>query len=600
MYNVCQDLCFLKLLKITTSRNKIIVVFLCYTPFMDPFGQWFNDFNTSDLYRKFQLRTVAYFCAEFCLYERTMPEVGPGMRRDLSIYAGGLGILAGDLIREAADRNFPLVGVGLFYSNAKDLGVAQRRLKMALDRSLNLITVEIPLQDRRIFVAAYVWQEKGVPVYLLTTDISQNESRDRAITSSIYPEDKEKRLQQEIVLGLGGLRFLEAMGIHPAVYHLNEGHSALLALEIIRHEIEERLIPFDEAKDLAKRRIVFTSHTLLPSGNDVFSNDLVAANLIKFSEEMAIPVNNLVRLGLVQESNLFSMTMLSLRLAQTINGVSQFQVKKALEIWPDHPMTGITNGIHLRTWDKAGIDGDPDWFGHESDIRDRHWESKRKLLKYVEQVSGQKWNQDWLLVGWGRRIVGYKRSRAIFQDIDGLAAILRDGKMPVRLIISGIPHPSDGDGQRQLSEIKEIIRNKLPDVACYLPGYNFEIAGSMVSGCDLWLNTPAVGFEASGTSTMKAMLNGTLLVSTRDGWLNEIEINSVGWELGDANPGTDFMNLLDKEIKPQYYSDKKTDPEKKWLNKMLEAREIIVNKYSASRMLKEYIEELYVPIISLD
>jgi starch phosphorylase len=391
---------------------------------------------------------------------------------------------------------------------------------------------------------------------------------------------------------------LEALGIHPAVYHLNEGHSALLAIEIIRHEIEERLIPFKQAQDLAKRRIVFTSHTLLPSGNDVFFNDLVAVNLIKYSQEMAVPVNDLVKLGLVQESNLFSMTMLSLRLAQTINGVSQLQAKKAIEIWPDHPLIGITNGIHLGTWDRAGIDGDPDWFGQESDIRDRHWESKRKLLQYVEQVSGQKWSQDWLLAGWGRRIVGYKRPGAIFQDIDRLAAILRDEKSPVRLIISGIPHPSDEDGQRQLLEIKEIIRTKLPDVACYLPGYNFEIAGSMVAGCDLWLNTPAVGFEASGTSTMKAILNGTLLATTRDGWLDEIEINSVGWELGDANPGDNLMDLLDKEIKPQYYSDKKSDPEEKWLKKMLAGREIIINQYSASRMLKEYIEKLYAPIVS--
>lgn len=520
------------------------------------------------------------------------------MRRDLSIYAGGLGILAGDVIREAADRHFPLVGVGLFYSDSKDLNIAQRRLKIVLDRHRNLITVEIPLQDRRISVAAYVWQEKGIPVYLLTTDIDLNDSRDRAITSSIYPGDKEKRLQQEIVLGLGGLRLLEILGIHPAVYHLNEGHSALLAIEIIRHEIEERLIPFDEARDLAKRRVVFTNHTLLPVGNDVFPNDLVAANLIKFNAEMAVPVNEIVKLGLVQESNLFSMTMLSLRLAQTANGVSQFHAGKAIEIWPDHPMIGITNGIHLETWDRVGIDGDPDWFGQESDIRDRHKENKRKLLNYVEKVAGQKWNPEWLLAGWGRRIVGYKRPGAIFQDIDRLAAILRDENRPARLVISGIPHPADEEGQKQLLEIMEIIRTKLPDAACYLPGYNFEIGGSMVSGCDLWLNTPVIGFEACGTSTMKAMLNGTLLATTRDGWLSEIEINRVGWELGDANPGADFMDLLDKEIKSQYYSDKKSDPEEKWLQKMLAGRETIVNKYSASRMLKEYIEKLYSPIIN--
>lgn len=564
---------------------------------MDPLNQWFDDFNSSDQYRKFQLRPVAYFCAEFCLYDRNTPEAGPGMRRDLSVYAGGLGILAGDLVREAADRHFPLVGVGLFYSGSKDFSVAERRLKLVLDRHRNLITVEIPLQDRRISVAAYVWQEKGIPVYLLTTDIDLNDPRDRAITSSIYPTDKEKRLQQEIVLGLGGLRLLEALGIHPAVYHLNEGHSAFLALEIIRHEMEERLIPFTEARGLAKDRIVFTNHTLLPAGNDVFSNDLVAANLTKFSQEITVPVNEIVKLGLVQESNLFSMTMLSLRSAQTINGVSQFHAKKAIEIWPDHPMSAVTNGIHLGTWDRAGVDGAIDWFGQDSGLADRHRESKRKLLKYVEQATGQKWDLNWLLAGWGRRIVGYKRPKAIFHDVDRLGAILRDKDRPVRLIFAGVPHPSDEDGRRELAEILEIIKTKLSDLVCYLPGYNFEIGGAMVAGCDLWLNTPAVGFEASGTSTMKAMLNGTLLATTRDGWLNEIEVNRAGWELGDANPGTDLMDLLDKEIKPQFYADKKSDPEEKWLNKMLAAREIIVNQYSASRMLKEYIERLYIPAL---
>lgn len=564
---------------------------------MDQFDQWFNDFNSSDPYRKFQLRPVAYFCAEFCLFDRNTPETSPQMRRDLSSYAGGLGILAGDVIREAADRHSPLVGVGLFYSDSKDMGVAQRRLKMVLDRHLNLITVEIPLQDRRISVAAYEWLEKGVPVYLLTTDIDLNDPRDRSITSSIYPADKEKRLQQEIVLGLGGLRLLEVLGIHPAVYHLNEGHSALLAIEIIRHEMEERLIPFGEARELARRRIIFTIHTLLPAGNDVFSNDLVSANLIKFSEEMAVPVNEIVKLGLVQESNLFSMTMLSLRLAQTVNGVSQFHAKKAVEIWPDHPLIGITNGIHLGTWDRTGVDGAVDWFGQDSGLADRHLENKRKLLKYVEKITGQKWNQDWLLAGWGRRIVGYKRPKAIFHDVDRLGSILRDANQPTRLIFAGVPHPADEDGRRELAEIMEIIKTKLSDVACYLPEYNFEIAGSMVAGCDLWLNTPVVGFEASGTSTMKAMLNGTLLATTRDGWLDEIDINSIGWELGDANPGADFMDLLDKEIKLQYYSDGKSDLAGKWLQKMSAGREIIVNKYSVSRMLKEYIEKLYIPII---
>jgi len=353
---------------------------------------WWDQFRATDAYRRLQTRPVAYFCAEFALISH------------LKTYSGGLGVLSGDILREAADQKFPLVGVGLLYNqpsfnSGQAEGVARegpplerpqlssvwartsergraRQDPEGVPETFGLesvlaagspLTVKVPIQDRYVTVAAYRWPAvklgsgwwtggvRSAPVYLLTTDCPGNDPRDCCITDQLYPPDKEKRLQQEIILGLAGLRLLEALGIHPSIYHLNEGHSAFLALEIIRHEMTERMIGFDDALNLARRHVVFTNHTLVPAGQDIFSNDLVAANLAKYAEELAVPVDRLVQLGLVQESSLFSMTMLSLRLAGKTNAVSRLHAQKAAQIWTDHPMTGITNGIHVGTWDKLCV-----------------------------------------------------------------------------------------------------------------------------------------------------------------------------------------------------------------------------------------------------
>ena len=637
---------------------------------------WWDQFRATDAYRRLQTRPVAYFCAEFALISH------------LKTYSGGLGVLSGDILREAADQKFPLVGVGLLYNqpsfnSGQAEGVARegpplerpqlssvwartsergraRQDPEGVPETFGLesvlaagspLTVKVPIQDRYVTVAAYRWPAvklgsgwwtggvRSAPVYLLTTDYPGNDPRDCCITDQLYPPDKEKRLQQEIILGLAGLRLLEALGIHPSIYHLNEGHSAFLALEIIRHEMTERMIGFDDALNLARRHVVFTNHTLVPAGQDIFSNDLVAANLAKYAEELAVPVDRLVQLGLVQESSLFSMTMLSLRLAGKTNAVSRLHAQKAAQIWTDHPMTGITNGIHVGTWDrianfsehsensenrnigksdnqKAGNEKPLDFrrsesltlrpseYSEFSDICDCHLANKRRLLDRIKNVTGRQWPEDCLLLGWARRFVGYKRPLALFFDPVWLTDICTRPGRPVRLVISGNVQPGDPEGEKLLKELTSLRATggsvaipynvNLSQITAYLPDYDLELAQLLTSGCDVWLNTPVVGFEACGTSGMKACLNGVLPISTKDGWMAEIDPIGIGWLIDSDKVSDALYQTLENQIIPLYF-----DHRQEWLKNMASARELILNRFTTTRVLKQYIEKLYLPALTI-
>lgn len=555
---------------------------------MDEHALWFQQFRDSDTYRKLQARPIAYFCAEFALTDK------------LPIFAGGLGVLAGDVIREAADQHLPMVGVGLLYRSAVRQSAREFGPRLVTDQNGNPVTVTVPIQDRKVNIGAYELNIGTIPLYLLTSDVLGNDPRDRAIVNELYPQEKERRFQQEMILGIGGLRLLEALEIHPMMYHLNEGHSAMLALEIIQHEVRERMISFADALSLAKEHIVFTNHTLLPAGNDVFSNDLASANLAGYAFELMIPVKDIVDLGLVQESSLFSMTMLSLRLASRINAVSQLHAKKAAEIWTDHPMEGITNGIHVGTWDRINVE--------RSDLGVRqgrtlshiwaaHFQNKRRLLDKIQDVSGKSWDEHCLLLGWARRIVSYKQPMAMFSDPDRLLRICQTSGQPIRLVISGNIQPADEEGESTLKQIQELAQGKLSDIAVYLPHYNLKLAELMTAGCDVWLNTPVVGFEACGTSGMKACLNGVLPVSTKDGWMDEIENYDLGWTLNSDNLPESFYSLLEHEIAPLFFSLENTESGGEWQKLMANARRLILDRYSATRMLREYVEKLYLQIL---
>ena len=446
----------------------------------------------------------------------------------------------------------------------------------------------MPVEDRIIQVQAWNWRRGGVRVILLDTDLESNAPTDRRINDHLYIDDKQTRLKQGVVLGIGGLRMLEALGIHPSFYHLNEGHPALLTLELIRHQMLERGLGFDEAKQFARRRTVLTNHTLVPAGNEVFSNDLTSAVLARYAEEIAVPVSDLVQLGLVQESSIFSMTMLAFRMSAIINSVSKLHAKKAKEIWTDHPMASVTNGIHVPTWDRISAD-----VSANGSFWKAHQERKRELLAHIQTETGRKWGEDELLVGWARRIVRYKRPLSVLEDVRRFADLARQADRPIRIVFAGNPHPSDEDGQTLKTELLCLVDGELSDVAAYLPSYDLATAPLLVSGCDIWLNTPVVGFEACGTSGMKAALNGVLPCSTRDGWVAEAELFRVGWILQSERVGTDALDVLERDIAPMYYDRGADGVPDLWELHMRNARQMTLNQFSATRVLKGYVEMLY-------
>lgn len=478
----------------------------------------------------------------------------------------------------------------------EDIPPASVGLVPVLDDTGNRITVKVPIQDKQVTAQAWFYDVqpttpngKAVRIHLLDTDVPENNDADRVITNRLYVGDKEIRLKQEIMLGIGGLRLLEKLGVHPAVYHLNEGHSAFLTLELIRHQMHERNLSFDQAKQFARRRVVFTNHTLVAAGNEVYDNDLVSLMFGPYCQELGIPPQQLIELGLVHESSMFSMTMMSMRMSGIINGVSKLHAEKAKDVWSSHPMVGITNGVHVPMWDNLG-GGDLQqagalWAAHQS--------RKQILLKFLFEKAQRKWDENTLLLGWARRITQYKRPLAILKDVQRFAALARNRERPVRLVIAGRPHPSDDSGARILNELKDATGGDLKDIAVYVPEYSLEEAQLLVSGCDVWMNTPILGFEASGTSGMKAALNGVLPFSTKDGWVAEVELYGVGWPVNSDRIGVDLLDVLERDIVPLYYQRNDTGTPDAWEENMRNAREMILDGFSATRMLKEYAELLY-------
>ena len=548
--------------------------------------QWFEQFRTSEAYKHLQERPIVYFCAEFAVMEK-WPN-----------YAGGLGILAGDYISEAVDQQIPVVGVSLYYKEgftkkelSKEGEVVEKHdvmpqeipeISLMMNESSEPVQISLPIGDHNVIVQAWLYQKGSTKIYYLDTDLEKNDPKDRNITQKLYVMDKETRLKQEFIMGIGGLRFLEAVKIHPSKYHLNEGHSGFLVFELIHHEMVEKKIDFEQAKAIAKEKILFSNHTLVAAGNDVFSDDLVALVFQKYAEELQVPVKTLVDIGLVQESSMFSMTMLGLRSAGVINAVSKFHQEKATEIWHDHPMIAITNGVHIPTWDRVS-DTEQIWMKHQ--------ENKRSLLQLIEQETQEKFDENTILLGWGRRIVQYKRPLAVVERLKWFGEIAKAADRPVRLVYSGLAHPSDEDGSRTLEELQFRLANDLKGIAVYLPDYNKNLAKTLTAGCDMWLNTPVVGFEACGTSGMKAALNGNLPLTTKDGWIHEIDMYQVGWLLDDTNVTNDILEKLVKEILPIYYQRNSENVPETWVMMMKNARNLILNNFSMTRALHEYLEK---------
>lgn len=585
---------------------------------MDKNIKWFDEFRNSQEYSQLSTRPIAYFCAEFAL------------SADSPTYAGGLGVLAADMINEAADQNLPLVAIGMFYEDGylhheiQDGGTILKHpskktpldygFTQVKDANSHPLIISIPLQGRLLKVQAFEKQKKSIKIFLLDTDISENDPEDRNINNRLYVANKETRFKQQIVLGIAGMRLLEALKIHPYVYHLNEGHSALLSFEVAHHEMNEYKGAFLEELKRTKQHIVFTNHTLLAVGNDTFNSDLISALLTDYSAQLRLPVSDLIEYGIVKDSSIFSMTLLAMRMATHINAVSKLHAIKAAEIWPDHPMIAITNGIHVRTWDKIRPDDETistaDSVSRETNrqsgdgvglelLWSRHQENKKDLLELIKEKTGKVWDQNHILFGWARRMVPYKRPLALFQNQEKLLKILEDRNRPTRIVLAGSAHENDKEGAAMLFEIKKLMDTKLGEYITYLPDYNINIAKTMTAGCDVWLNTPVVGFEACGTSGMKACLNGVLPCTTKDGWFNEIDLYGIGWSIDSDNITESLLETITHQIIPMYYFKDRQGFPVAWVENMHNSRELILNDYTATRMLKEYITGMYLPSIKM-
>jgi glycogen phosphorylase len=599
---------------------------------------------------------VAYFCAEF------------GIHESMQIYSGGLGILAGDHCKSASDAALPFIGIGLLYRRGyfrqqidadghqehaqPDLDPSQLPLRRArgLDGAPLDVTVEVA--DRSVHAAVWVAQAGRVPILLLDTDVPGNDKADRPITHILYVRGREMRLCQELVLGIGGVRALRALGIQPAVWHLNEGHSAFLLVERARELVaSEPGLAAGEALRRVGRDAVFTIHTPVPAGNEVFARDLVTPALRSWLSDARMEPAELLELGrgpTDEPDAPFDMTAFVLRHASNANAVSQLHGETATQTWQElagHPIGAITNGVHVPTWlgrpvrrvirGAIGTPLDVDLNGpdalraldqlDDAELWSAHRQQKREMVGFLEGRLARQLarhgespsalrevrsvlDPDALVIGFARRFATYKRADLLFRDEERLASILSSEGRPVQVVMAGKAHPADRPGQQVIQRIFDLSRSdRLRGRVFVIEDYDVRIARFLVGGVDLWLNNPRRPLEASGTSGMKAAINGVPSISILDGWWDEGFTGDNGWAIGDRQPDGDeaaqdgadaseIYRLLEEEIVPTYF-DRPDGVPTAWLRVMRASIASALWQFSTARMLTEYVDRLYLPAV---
>jgi glycogen phosphorylase len=642
--NLAEDDAFLAQLERATHR---------FNDYMESKASWFtkNNPQTSNF-------LVAYFSAEF------------GITECLKIYSGGLGMLAGDHLKSSSDLGIPLVAMGLLYQHGyfhqylNADGWQQERydesdfftlpLKLLRDAKGEPLIVGIDLPGRKVSAQIWLAQVGRVVLYLLDTNIPTNSIEDRKITGQLYGGDREMRMMQEILLGIGGYRALKLIGLSPTIYHLNEGHSAFLILERCRDLIETNKLSFNQAREAATASCVFTTHTPVAAGNDYFVPELVEKYFSGYYKNLGLDYKSFLGLGRVDpddDKELYCMTVLALRMSGASNGVSKLHgaVSREMwqELWPEAPLSeipirAVTNGAHAPYWmsiDMAhlldrylspGWRIDPGSYGEWNRVRQipelelwrTHELRRERLVAFTRNQLAKQLEArgaaptdiaraktvlqpDALTIGFGRRFATYKRATLLFRNIDRLLKIITDKDHPVQIIYAGKAHPADTPGKELIRNIIHFERN--PDIRkrmVFLEDYDMRIARYMVQGADIWLNTPCRPMEASGTSGMKAALNGALNVSVLDGWWPEAYTPETGWAIGRGEDYEDedyqddvesnaLYDLLEKEIIPLFYNRTDDDVPHMWVEKMKNSMRRVSSQFNTNRMVGQYAEEMY-------
>ena len=600
-------------------------------------------------------RPVAYFCAEF------------GLHSSVPIYSGGLGILAGDHLKAASDLGVPLVGVGLLYTR----GYFDQRLRIdgwQEDSDATFDVESTPLErmsgpngdpwlavvetsGRPVHIAAWRMQVGRVPVYLLDTNLEQNDAADRDLSGKLYAGGPAMRLRQEWILGVGGVRVLRATGVDPAAWHANEGHAAFMMVERVR-ELVATGRSFGEAVEQVRRTSVFTTHTPVPAGHDRFSVEEVVGCGGGFWNELGTSAEEAYSLGGQPDdpSPLFHMTAAAIRLSARVNGVAQMHggVSRALwrGLWPqlpveDVPIGAVTNGVHLQTWMSVGmrnlldrhlgegwlerVDQPGVWEGvltlDDLELWAFRAEMKHGLMSFIREEARRRWAERWkeaahvvgagtllnpdvFTIGFARRFATYKRASLLFSDFDRLRSLLVNPWCPVQIVFAGKAHPEDHPGKEILQQVYSFTRDpQLQGRVAFVEDYDMHLAHRLIQGVDLWLNVPRVPLEACGTSGMKAAFNAVPQLSTLDGWWAEGYMGLNGWAIppvqagedADAADGGRLYDLLEEQVVPMYYRRSARGLPMEWLQRMKHALRIAGERFSARRMVQDYVGGYYAP-----
>jgi starch phosphorylase len=627
-------------------------VMAAFDEYMAPATTWFSTHHPG------VQGPIAYFSAEFGLHEC------------LPIYSGGLGVLSGDHTKGASDLGVPMVFVGFLYPQGyfrqiinpdgwqeavyEKLDFDDAPVLPALTPDGHEVIISVDLPGRQIYAKVYRIQIGRVPLYMMDTDIYPNAPADRELSARLYGGDQEMRISQEIVLGIGGVRALRALGINPAAWHMNEGHSAFLVLELCRERVQQKGETFEQALKEVASRTVFTTHTPVAAGNDVFSFELMEKYFSNYWPQLGIDREtffNLAREGQPWGAG-FSMTALALKGSSYRNGVSNLHARVSRHmwhwLWPDRPVdevpiTAITNGVHTGTWLAPELHDyytsylGPDWYDRlddpatwqplydapDEELWAIHNRLKQALIEFVRKRMAE-WHErtgvpvpttpvldpEALTIGFARRFATYKRATLIFSNVDRLVSILNKPGQPVQIIFSGKAHPRDDPGKHFIQQVVWASRHPgLQGKIVFIENYDMNVARYLVQGVDLWLNTPRRPYEASGTSGMKASMNGIPNCSVLDGWWAEGYNGKNGWAIGEGlefgNPDEQdwsdvesFYALLEGAIVPRFYNRDESGLPREWIKTMKESIVSITPRFSIRRMVKEYTEQFYVPAMA--